>query len=251
MSFLILRSGQEPLDSAGKGSTVTVCILLIDDDESLVGSVLPVLTGEGCSVHHAVPGLDAIRRMLIDEPDLVILGIDPDDGGWRFFRKLLTFLDRPLLLLLSSDDGSDRVKALQLGADDCMAKPVLLGELVARVQALLRRGVSQHSQRLPPSFSDGNLVIDLNRYQVRIGGKPVILTATEFRVLSCLVQHAGEVLPYERLMSQVWGPDHTHSPDNLRTYIYFLRQKLEADPSRPQRIVTWRGQGYMFTQPGE
>jgi DNA-binding response OmpR family regulator len=230
---------------------VTVRILLIDDDETLVSSALPVLTREGYWVHHDAPSLDAIRRMLIDKPDLVILGLDPNADGWKFFHKLLTFLDRPLLLLLSSNDGTDRVKALHLGADDCMAKPVLLGELVARTQALLRRSASQQSAQQAPSFSDGNLVIDLNRRQVCIGGDPVILTSTEFRLLSCLVQHAGEVLPYERLMNQVWGPDHTHSPVNLRPHIYLLRQKLEADPSRPQRIVTWRGQGYMFTQLGE
>jgi DNA-binding response OmpR family regulator len=114
-------------------------ILLIDDDEIMIGRVQPALAREGYRVNCAAPGLEAIRRMLLDEPDLVILGIDPPHHGWGFCHQLLTFVEMPLLLLLAGDDEQDRIKGLKLGADDCMAKPAPLGELLARVQSLLRQ----------------------------------------------------------------------------------------------------------------
>ncbi len=224
---------------------MTASILLIDDDEFRAERVKPVLAREGYRLGHFAPSLDAIRKMLIDKPDLVVLGLDPVQEGWVFYHKVLTFLESPLLLLLSSGDESDRVKGLRLGADDCMSQPLILTELVARVQALLRRSALDSEQE-KGSFTNSNLVVDLDRREVLLDGEVVPLTRIEFRLLSSLVRHAGETLLYEELLAQVWGPNHTRSRDHLKPHIYHLRQKLESDPSRPQRIMTHRGQGYMF-----
>jgi DNA-binding response OmpR family regulator len=218
-------------------------ILLIDKDETLLNRVQPAFAREGYHVQHTIPGRDAIRTMLLHDPDLVILGIDPPNGGWQFCHQLLPFLASPLLLLLSTDHEQERVKGLNLGADDCMAKPASLGELVARVQALLRRRNSL--------FVDGPLVVDLACEKVRLGSDPVPLTPNEFQVLSCLIQHVGEVVPHERLATHVWGAGRPTSANLLKPYIYRLRQKLEPDPRRPRRIVTRLREGYMLQRIGE
>ena len=225
---------------------VPLSVLLIDDDPILARHLESAFAQEGYHVECIPPGLDAIRTMLIRQPDLVILGVSPQDKDWQFCRRLLTFLDRPLLLLLSTTNQLDRVRGLELGADDCMIKPVLMVEVLARTRALLRRSDSQVSRSQRSYFVDEDLVVDLTRHEVWINGQPVALTPTEFRFLSCFVEHAGEVLSHERLAARVWGPEHTDAHDVIKLYVHQLRQKLEPDPDRPQRFVTRRGEGYLL-----
>lgn len=220
-----------------------VDILLIDDDELVANSVQPVLAREGYRVDCAVPGMKAIRRMLVDEPDLVILGVDPPHDGWRFCHQVLSFVKSPLLLLLSTYDENDQIKGLRLGADACVTKPVPLGELVARVQALLRR-----RERV---FADGDLVVDLEHRVVLLDEKPLALTPTEFRMLSFLVEHVGEVVSRELLLTHVWGPNGRESCNLITAHIYNLRQKIEPDPRHPRRIVTHLREGYALRRIGE
>jgi len=201
---------------------------------------------EGFHLEHIVPGLDAIRKMLVEQPDLVILGINGGEHDWQFCRRLLTFLDRPLFLLLSSKNELDRVKALELGADDCMAKPILTLELIARIRGLLRRTHSLIARTEQSYFVDGDMIVDLTRREVWRNDEPVSLTPTEFRFLSCFVTNPEQVLSHERLMMNVWGTDQAGTRNSIKLYIYQLRQKLEPDPAQPQRIVTRRGEGYMF-----
>jgi len=201
---------------------------------------------EGFHLEHIVPGLDAIRKMLVEQPDLVILGINGGEHDWQFCRRLLTFLDRPLFLLLSSKNELDRVKALELGADDCMGKPILTLELIARIRGLLRRNQSLISRTNQSYFVDGDMIVDLTRREVWRNDEPVSLTPTEFRFLSCFVTNAEQVLSHERLMMNVWGTDQAGTRNSIKLYIYQLRQKLEPNPGQPQRIVTRRGEGYMF-----
>ena len=221
-------------------------ILLIDEHPSAQNELCPALGQEGYRVIHAMPGLAAMRMMLAEEPDLVILGVDCQEGGWKFCDRVLTFLDKPLLLLLLTADPLDQVKGLELGADDCMIRPCSTMEMLARVRALLRRQdlINQRARR--GYFVDDDLVIDATRREVWLDGQPVALTPTEFRFLSCFTQHVGEVLSHERLTMQVWGPSCPEARDSIKQYVHQLRQKLEPNPRHPQRILTRRGEGYLF-----
>lgn len=225
-------------------------ILWIDDDLVTAQDVQPSLAREGFYVDHALPGRSAIRQVLIDQPDLVILGIGIQEEAWQFCRRLLSFVDQPVLLLLASDDRLDRVRGLDLGADDCMVKPILPVELAARMRALLRREVLQRF-RQQHFFVDGDLVVDLTRQEVRRHDEPVALTSTEFRMLWSLVGCEGEVLSHERLILEVWGPEQAERRAAVKQYIHRLRQKLEPDPDHPQRIVTRWGKGYMLKRLAE
>jgi DNA-binding response OmpR family regulator len=144
--ILLSRPENAPKSTDGKESIVTLSVLLIDDDPAMVGQLESAFTQEGCHVDCNPPGVDAIRAIVIHEPDLVILGVSSEDKDWQFCRRLFTFLDRPLLLLLSSANRLDRVRGLELGADDCMIKPVLIVEVLARARALLRRSEAQISR---------------------------------------------------------------------------------------------------------
>ena len=219
-------------------------ILVIDRDAASIRELERALTQEGYPVHRVAPGVDALRELLIHEPDLVILGVGGAKKDWDFCRWLLTFLEKPLLLLLSTENRLDRIKGLELGADDCMIKPVITEEVVARTRALLRRkSVQKH--RFGSSFVlDEGFVIDLASREVRLDGQPVVLAPTEFRLLCCLARHADEVVSPDRLARQVWGPE--GCSETVKVYVHSLRQKLELDPRRPQRLVTRRGAGYIL-----
>jgi len=225
---------------------VTATILLIDRDSSVDRKLQPAFSREGYSLEYVAPGLDAIRAMLVGEPDMVILGLGPQETDWEFCRRLLAFLDKPLLLLLSTDNKLDRVKGLEFGADDCMIKPCLTEEVIARARVLLRRSAHQANRSNRSYFVDGNLVIDLTRREVWLDEEPVRLTPIEFRFLSCFTEHAGQVLSHDRLVNYVWGPECTGARDSVKLYVHQLRKKLEPDRDRPQRILTRRGEGYLF-----
>lgn len=226
---------------------MTASILLIDDDAAIIGELETAFIQQGYPADHVAPGTGALRKMLVEDPDLVILGVGCRERDWGFFRRLLTFLDKPLLLLLSTNSKLDRIKGLELGADDCMTKPVLTEEVLARTRALLRRNHAVSNTRSTRSFFiDESFIIDLARQEVRLDGESVILTPTEFRVLCCLAKHAGEVMSPERLAMQVWGPEGPGGGETVKVYVHRLRKKLEVDPRQPQRLVTRRGAGYIF-----
>ena len=225
---------------------MTASILLIDKDVATDKKLQPAFAREGFYLVHVAPGLDAIRTMLVDEPDLVILGLGPQEKDWEFCRRLLAFLDRPLLLLLSTANKLDRVKGLEVGADDCMIKPVLIEEVIARARVLLRRSPYRDRRSKRSYFVDESLVVDLTRREVWLDGQPVRLTPTEFRLLSCFTEHVDQVISHERLVNYVWGPDVAGARDSVKLYVHQLRKKLEPDRNRPQRIVTRRGEGYIF-----
>jgi DNA-binding response OmpR family regulator len=221
-------------------------ILLIDDDAATIQKVQPALRQDGYEVACAQPGMDAIRTVLVDQPDLVILGVNAQKNDWDFCSRLMTFLNHPLLLLLSTKSPVDRIKGFELGADDCMSKPVLIVELAARTRALLRWSASQTPRRPRSPFVDGNLIVDLVRREVQLSGRPLALTPTEFRILACFTKHVEEALSHEEILAEVWGPNRKGGRDILKLHVHNLRQKLEPEPSRPKRILTRRGEGYVF-----
>jgi DNA-binding response OmpR family regulator len=225
---------------------VTSLVLLVDDDSAMVRKLQLVFAQEGNDVDHALPGVDAIRRLLADEPELVVLAVGSEQTGWQNCRRLLAFLDRPLFFLVSTANELDRVKGLNLGADDCMIKPVLTLEVHAQGRALLRQSDSLVAGVRQSYFADKDLVVDPTRRQVWLDGKPIALTPTEFRFLCCLTQHAGRVLSHDQLTMHVWGRNYSGTPNAIKVYIHRLRQKLESDPSHPRRILTYRGEGYLF-----
>jgi DNA-binding response OmpR family regulator len=225
---------------------VAETVLLIDHDKEALNRLRPTFLSEGYRLQYATPGLDAIRRTLADKPDLVILGLCPQDSDWDFCRRLMTFLDSPLLLLLATKKAMDRVVGLELGADDCMVEPIIPEELMARVRALLRRSNLQVSRSKQSYYVDGDLVVDLTRAEAQLDGQPILLTPTEFRLISCLIMNVGEVLSHEQLARRVWGLDYDGAHAAIKQYVYQLRQKLEPAPHHPKRILTLRGRGYLF-----
>ena len=220
-------------------------VFIVGNDVEIIRELRPILDREGYQVEHCLLDRDAVRRILMEDPDLVILGIDPTDGDWRFCRRLVPLLEQPLFLLLASREELDQVRGLDMGADDCMVKPVLLLELVARVRALLRRNQSAPGLRRD-LFMDGDLVVDLTRKEVKLADQPVSLTPTEYRLLACFVQRPGQVLSRDRLLAEVWGPRHKDARGLVKQHVHHLRKKIEPDPGRPRHIVTERGLGYRF-----
>lgn len=225
---------------------MTAHVLLIDDDLVTQSQLLPVLAQQEYRVDHTEPGADALRHILIHEPDLLILGIDCQRDDWEFCNRLLAFVDKPLLLLLSTRNKLDRTRGLELGADDCMIKPVIIAEVLARIRILLQRSKDHASRSIRSYFVDGGLIVDLARREVQLDGQLVALTPTEFRILSCLVKDVGHVVSHDRLIMQVWGPDYGDAGSALKLYVHQLRKKLERDSRQPQRILTRRGEGYLF-----
>ena len=225
---------------------MTASILLVDKDAAIISELEMAFEREGFAADHAAPGVEALRKLLAEQPEVVILGLDCQRQDWDFCQQLLTFLDNPLLLLLTTHDKLDRTKGLEIGADDCLIKPVIVEEVVARARALLRRHALQPARIGRTLFVDEQSVIDLACREVRLGDHCVLLTPTEFRVLCCLARQVGEVVSPKRLTLQVWGNDGKGSPETLKVYVHRLRQKLEADPEHPERIVTRRGAGYLF-----
>lgn len=228
---------------------MSASLLFIDAEPSVYNDLRRALAQDGYRVSLAEPGLGAIRRMLAEAPELVILGVNCLTGDWEFCHRLLAFADKPLLLLLRTSNPMDQVRGLELGADDCMVRPVSAIEFVARVRALLRRSDAGTKRAKRGYFVDDDLVMDLGRQEVWLSGQPLALTPTEFRLLSCFAQHANEVLSHERLTMQVWGPDYSEARDSIKQYVHQLRSKLEPNPRHPQRIVTRRGEGYLFRAP--
>jgi len=229
-----------------KGKSVTGRVLVIDSDTETAEELQSALTREKYQTELSRPGLDALRKALADQPDLAILGIRAQENDWQFCRRLITFVERPVLLLVETGHELDCVRGLEMGADDCLPKPIRPVEVIAHVRALLRRSEWYASRTRASYHVDQDLVVDLARAEVRLDDEPIALTAMEFRILEIFTQHIGEVLSQERLAVQLWG---SHTPEvaaAIKQYVYQLRQKLEPDPSRPRRIVTRRGQGYVF-----
>jgi DNA-binding response OmpR family regulator len=222
-------------------------ILIIDDDQDLAKIVQLSLDQEGYQTVVATSGLEGLQEAYRVQPDLVILDIMmPGMDGWEVCRRLGEMSTVPILMLTAKGTEGDIVKGLQIGADDYLTKPFSVAELIARIQALLRRAGSQSQTDKPSTFSIGNLTIDLNRRRVTRDGKLVDLTPTEFKLLECFVTHRDRVLPHRFLLTEVWGSEYIDEMSYLKLYVRYLRRKLEEDPANPQLIVTEWGVGYRF-----
>ncbi len=229
-------------------------ILAIDDNPKLIEILRLCLERQDYEVIAAYSGSEGLRRFQDNHPDLVILDIMmPGMDGWEICRSLREMSpDVPILILTVLREKASIVRGLALGADGFMAKPFRPGELVARIQALLRRAsMTKTSSDYPSSYyyDDGDLAIDFERRQVYRQGRPVNLSPTEFRLLACLVRNAGRVVPHKTLLTWVWGPEYADETHYVKLYIRYLRQKIEECPQRPKYVLTEWGVGYRFRGP--
>jgi len=227
-------------------------ILAIDDNPQLIEMLRLCLEKEGYEVIAACSGSEGLNKFQENYPSLVVLDIMmPDMDGWEICRSLREMSPSvPILILTVLKEKANVVRGLALGADEFVAKPFRPGELVARIQALLRRAnMTNASSNGPSSYDDGNLTIDFHQQQVYLRGQPVSLSPTEFRLLSCLVRNAGRVVPHKTLLTWVWGPEYAGETHYVKLYIRYLRQKIEECPKRPKYVLTEWGVGYRFQGP--
>ena len=223
-------------------------ILVVDDEERMVRFIRLNLEHDGFQVVEAYTGQQAMDRLRETLPDLVLLDVMmPDIDGFEVLRLIRENNDVPVIMLTAKGEEDDRVRGLELGADDYVTKPFSPRELVSRVRAVLRR--TETTRGTPTSDViqvDDRLKIDFERREVWVDGKLVQLRPTEYRLLYHLVQNAGWVLTHDQILAKVWGYEYRDEPHYVRLYVNYLRQKLEEDPSNPKYILTERGVGYRF-----
>lgn len=220
--------------------------IVIEDEKQIRGFVCAALEQAGCQVFEAETGAQGLVEAGTRKPDIVILDLGlPDRDGVEIVRDLRGWSSVPVLILSARADETNKIEALDAGADDYLTKPFGVGELLARVRALLRR-----KSRLGEDGSAvavfGDVAVDMARRSVTRHGEPVHLTPIEYRLLCALLASEGRVLTHRHLLRDVWGPTHVESNHYLRVFVGHLRQKLEADPAQPRHILTETGVGYRF-----
>ena len=222
-------------------------ILMIEDDASLASMVGEYLHASGMQVeaaHDAAAGLDALSRM---KPDAVILDVMlPDLDGFEVCRRIRAGSGVPILMLTARGDDTDRIVGLELGADDYLPKPFNPRELLARIRAILRRGVGGARPGAGEVMRFGRLEIDLASRRVALGGEPCALTGYQFDVLCALASNAGRVMSRESLMDRLRGEALEAFDRSIDVHVSRIRAAIEDDPRRPRRIITVRGAGYVF-----
>ena len=227
-------------------SAAPLRVLVVDDEPPIRKLLRMGLTAHGYEIIEAPNGKTALE-LLANAPDLVVLDLGlPDIEGHELLRTIRARNDSvPIIVLSSRGDEAGKVQALDFGADDYVTKPFGMDELLARIRAALRHQLQTHGER--PVFRVGNLSVDLVRRIVKIGDKEVKLSPKEYDLLRALVQHAGKVLTHKFLLHELW--DELTDAQYLRVYVRQLRQKIEADPERPQYILTETGIGYRLRAP--
>jgi DNA-binding response OmpR family regulator len=223
-------------------------ILVVDDETRMIGFIRMNLELEGFQVLEAHNGLEALETIRTNLPDLVILDVMmPELDGFETLRILREFSNIPVIMLTAKGEEDDRVYGLELGADDYITKPFGPRELSSRVRAVLRRADMPSSNPEQAILQiDDHLSIDFNRREVVVEGEHIKLRPTEYRLLYHLVENAGWTVPHEQLLAKVWGYEYRDEAHYVRLYVNYLREKIEADPSKPKYIITERGVGYRF-----
>jgi len=227
-------------------------VVVIDDSPEIIEvvSLCFQIRWGGATLLSASEGNKGLELVEAENPDIVILDIGlPDMEGFQVLREIRLFSQVPVIMLTVRSEDTDVARCLELGADDYMVKPFSHIELVARVQAVLRRTQGVSASTNEPPFVSGNLSVDFASNEVRVDGKPVKLSATEFKLLHHLVRNEGRLLSHENLLIKVWGETYRDARDLLRVHIQHLRQKLGDSAESPNIIVTEHGMGYKFATP--
>ena len=222
-------------------------ILVVDDELSIIKFLRANLEAKGYNVLAAMDGAQALQTFEMELPDLVVLDIMmPKMDGFEVCRRLREWSQVPVIMLSALGDEGDKVKCLDLGADDYITKPFGASELIARVRAVLRRTEGAGTIPTQPSFTSGDLEINFVKRRVTVAGNEVKLTPTEYALLQEFVLNAGKVLTHTYLLNKVWGSEYREDTQYLHVFVRRLRAKLEPDPTNPRYILTVPGVGYQF-----
>jgi two-component system KDP operon response regulator KdpE len=223
-------------------SNIGVRVLVVDDERAIRRFLQVSLTAHGHTVFEATGGQEALEAVVAHRPDVLILDLGlPDIEGIEVTRQLREWTQIPIIILSVRDHETDKIAALDAGADDYLTKPFSVGELLARLRVALRRAATKEDT---PIFTSGALTVDLARRVVIADNREVQLTPTEYDLLKFMVMHAGKVMTHSQILRQVWGPGAEDQSHLLRVNISNLRRKLEPDPTRPTYILTEPGVGY-------
>jgi two-component system KDP operon response regulator KdpE len=225
-------------------------ILAVDDETRMLDFIRVTLEAAGHEVIEAMDGIEALQQLREGLPDLVLLDVGlPEVDGFETLKTIREMSRVPVIMLTVRADERDKIRGLELGADDYVTKPFSPGELAARIQAVLRRADSAPATSHGLLVVDDYLAIDFSEREVIVGGQRVPLRPTEYRLLYHLVQNAGRTLSYETLLARVWGHEYRDEIHYVHLYVTYLRQKIEPDPQNPRYILTKRGVGYSFRSP--
>jgi DNA-binding response OmpR family regulator len=222
-------------------------ILVVDDESRMINFIRMNLELEGFQVIEAGNGLEALDMLRRHIPDLIILDVMmPQLDGFETLRMLREFSNVPVIMLTAKGEEEDKVRGLELGADDYITKPFGAREMVSRAKAVLRRinSVAEPSEAILQV--DPRLAVDFNKREVIVVGEHIKLRPTEYRLLYHLIENAGWTVPHEQLLAKVWGYEYRDETHYVRLYVNYLREKVEEDPSNPKYILTERGIGYRF-----
>jgi two-component system, OmpR family, KDP operon response regulator KdpE len=223
--------------------TVKTRILVVDDEAAILRFLKPALAANDYQVATAGTVAEAVKHIAANVPDAVVLDLGlPDGDGKEVIRNVRQWSDVPIIVLSARDRESEKIEALDLGADDFINKPFGVGELMARLRTAMRHRMQRHAEI--PVLKLGELEIDNVRHRVTRADKEIKLTPKEFELLSLLARHAGAVITHKQVLAAVWGPAHTEDTQYLRVYVGHLRQKIEDNPDDPRIIVTEPGIGY-------
>jgi two-component system, OmpR family, alkaline phosphatase synthesis response regulator PhoP len=224
-------------------------VVLIDDDNDLLQLASHIFKSAGAQVITARDGTEGIGKILTHRPNLILLDfLLPGINGFEVCKIIRQISNAPLIMLTAMNFEDNLVQALELGADDFLAKPFTKAVLIARANALLRRSSSGNENERPNVlvYNDGRLTIDSERHQILINGRKVKSGPTEFRLLTYLMRNVGKAITYNQLLANVWGEEYRGNVDIVQVYISNLRHKIEEDPRNPRYIQVIHGVGYVF-----
>jgi two-component system KDP operon response regulator KdpE len=221
-------------------------ILVVDDERQILRALQTSLRGAGYEVETAETAESALAAAAMRPPEAVILDLVlPDGTGTEVVRELRTWSSAPVIVLSAVGDEHEKVAALDAGADDYVTKPVGIDELIARLRAALRRAVPSGE----PVLTIGELQLDLEKRELRVGGKPVHLTPHQFDLLRLLASNEGKLITHRAILQEVWGPGYGNESNLLHVHVSQLRRKIEPDPARPRYLLTEPGAGYRLVDP--
>ena len=227
--------------------SVRIRALVIDDEAAILRFLKPALEANNYDMTSAGTAAEGLKRIAGEAPDIVLLDLGlPDGDGKDVIRRAREWSDLPIIVLSARERETEKIEALDLGADDYVNKPFNVGELLARMRTALRHRMQRMAE--VPVLRVGNLEVDAVRHRATRGGAELKLTPKEFELLSFLAKHPGRVVTHKQILTAVWGPAHTEDTQYLRVYIGQLRQKVEEHPDDPKIVLTEPGIGYRIAE---